>query len=85
MKKFCAKNNLIAKEQIGFREKSRTTNQIFTLKTIVTNHLNSKRVTKFLPVLLTLKKAYDSIHHEALFYKMKKIYINGSYLDLIKD
>ena len=34
---------------------------------------------------IDLKKAYDSIHHEALFYKMNKNNINGSYLALIKD
>ena len=85
LKKFCAKNNLIAKEQIGFREKSRTTDHIFTLKTIVTNHLNSKKGNKVFACFIDLRKAYDSIHHEALFYKMKKNNINGSYLDLIKD
>ena len=85
LKKFCAKNNLIAKEQIGFREKSRTTDHIFTLKTIVTHHLNSKKGNKVFACFIDLKKAYDSIHHEALFYKMKKIDINGPYLDLIKD
>ena len=29
------------------------------------------------------KKAYDSIYHEALFYKMKKNKVNESYLDRI--
>ena len=32
LKKFSSKNNLIAREQIGFREKNRTTDHIFTLK-----------------------------------------------------
>ena len=40
LKKFSSKNNIIAREQIGFREKSRTTDHIFTLKTMVNNHIN---------------------------------------------
>ena len=44
LKSFCNENNLISPEQIGFREKSRTADHIFTLKTAVTNHLNEKMV-----------------------------------------
>ena len=72
------------REQIGFREKIRTMDHIFTLKTIVNNHLNPKKVTRCSPVLLTLE-AYDPIHHEALSYKFIKNGINGSFLTLIKD
>ena len=35
--------------------------------------------------LFNIKQAYDSIHHEALFYKMKKNNVNGAYLNLIND
>ena len=85
LKKFCAKFNLIAKEQIGFREKSRTTDHLFTLKTVISKHLNEKKGNKVYSCFIDLRKAYDSIHHEALFYKLKKANINSLYLDLIRD
>ena len=58
---------------------------IFTLKTIVNNHLNAKKGNKVFACFIDLRKAYDSIHHEALFYKLNKNGINGSFLTLIKD
>ena len=85
LKKFCAKFNLIAKEQIGFREKSRTADHLFTLKTVISKHLNEKKGNKVYSCFIDLRKAYDSIHHKALFFKLKKAKINGLYLDLIRD
>ena len=85
LKKFCAKNNLIAMEQIGFKEKSRTTDHILTIKTLVSNHLNAKKGNKVFACFIDLKKAYDSIHHKALFQKLRKNNINGSFLNLIID
>ena len=60
LKKFSSKNNLIAREQIGFREKSRATDHIFTLKTIVNNHLYAKKGNKVFACFIDLRKAYDS-------------------------
>jgi len=85
LKIFCAENKLISEEQIGFREKSRTTDHIMTLKTLVNSHLTSKKGNKVFACFIDLKKAYDSIHHEALFAKLKKLSINGRYLNLIRD
>ena len=75
----------ISEEQVGFREKSRTTDHITTLKTLVNKHLTSKKGKKVFACFIDLKKAYDSIHHEALFAKLKKLNINGRYLSLIID
>ena len=85
LKSFCNENNLISPEQIGFREKSRTADHIFTLKTAVTNHLNEKKGNKVYACFIDLRKAYDSIHHKGLFYKLAEMGINGNFLTLIND
>ena len=85
LKKYCAKNNLIATEQIGFKEKCRTSDHIFALRTLITKHLHTKKGNKVFACFIDLRKAYDSIHQEALFYKLNKMNINGLYLALIKD
>ena len=77
LKKFCAKNNLIASEQIGFKEKSRASDHLFTLKTAISKELNSKKGNKVYSCFIDLRKAYDSIHHVALFFKLKKANINA--------
>ena len=56
LKKYCAKNNLIATEQIGFKEKCRTSDHIFALRTLITKHLHTKKGIKFLHVLLICVK-----------------------------
>ena len=81
----CNENDLISPEQIGFREKSRTADHIFTLKTAVTNHLNEKKGNKVYACFIDLRKAYDSIHHKGLFYKLAEMGINGNFLTLIND
>ena len=85
LKLFCHENELIASEQIGFREKSRTSDHIFTLKHLVTNHLNAKKGNKVFACFIDLRKAYDSINHKALFHKLRKYNINGNFLSLIQN
>ena len=63
----------------GFREKSRTADHIFTLETDVTYHLNEKNY------FIDPRKAYDSIHHKGLFYKLAEMGINENFLTLIND
>ena len=77
LKKFCAKNNLIASQQIGFKKKSRTFYHLFTLKTAISKHLNEKKGNKVYSCFIDLRKAYDSIQHDALFFKLKKANVNG--------
>ena len=63
-------NNLISKNQIGFKEKSRTSDHIFTLKTI-TDHYKQKG-KKVFSAFIDLKKAFDTVWRLGLFYKLLK-------------
>ena len=61
-------NNLISKYQIGFVKGKRTSDHIFVLKYIIEEYKSKKR-----PVyacFVDLKKAYDTIWRDGLFYKL---------------
>lgn len=67
---FMNNKNLISKNQIGFKEKSRTADHIFTLKTIIDQYKQKSK--KVFTAFIDLKKAFDTIWRLALFYKLLK-------------
>ena len=94
--RFINNNNLISKNQIGFKEKSRTTDHIFTLKTIIDKY--KKKNKKVFAAFIDLKKAFDTVWRLGLFYKLlnnnvpkqifnviESMYTNTSYKIKFKD
>ena len=75
---YCETKNLINKGQIGFRSKHRPTDHILTLRSVI-NKYDKKIYTCF----IDFKKAFDSIWHKGLFYKLKDNNITGNFLQLI--
>ena len=67
---FMNNKNLRSKNQIGFKEKSRTADHIFTLKTIIDQYKQKSK--KVFTAFVDLKKAFDTIWRLALFYKLLK-------------
>ena len=78
-------NNLISKEQIGFKKHARTSDHIFTLKTLVNKYVTDKKGGKLYACFIDLKKAYDTINHEALFYKLQLQDISDNLLKLLAN
>ena len=68
--KFINTNNLICKNQIGFKERSRTADHIFTLKSIVDNFKTKHK--KVFAAFIDLRKAFDTVWRIGLFYKLLK-------------
>ena len=81
---YCTKLNLINKNQIGFKKKHRTSDHLFTLKAVVKKYVTMGK-KKLFTCFVDFKKAYDSVWHKGLFYKINNIGIFGKSLDLIKD
>ena len=79
---FSQQNNLISKEQIGFQKNCRTSDHIFTLKSIVNKYVAD---TKLYVCFVDFKKAFDSVWHNGLFRKLENKGINGNFLNLIKS
>ena len=81
---FCEKNDIIDKNQIGFRKKHRTSDHLLTLRSIVKKYVTIGE-KKLFACFIDFKKAFDSVCHEDLFHKMRKLGIGGKTLDLITD
>ena len=78
---FLEDNNIMCKEQIGFKKKSRTSDHVFVLKSIIDKLKKSKK--KLYACFVDLRKAFDTIWREALFYKLSKIDISSKFINLV--
>ena len=81
---FCSKHKIINNDQIGFKPGHRTSDHLLTLKSVVKKYVTIGE-KKLYACFVDFKKAFDSVWHEGLFYKMKKVGIGGKTLELIKD
>ena len=70
-------NDIICPEQIGFRKGARTSDHIFSLKTVIDKYV---RKNKYVFVcFVDLKKAFDTVNRYAL-YKLFRYNIRGNFL-----
>ena len=83
MDKFVCENNILSECQIGFRKSYRTTDHIFTLKSIIDKYLRSKQ--HVYACFVDLRKAFDTVWRNAMFAKMLKYGINGKLHKVIKS
>lgn len=68
---FIETRQLLPKHQFGFRRGHSTTQQATRIKKFIANNKNLKRTTEI--VLLDIEKAFDSIWHDGLIYKLIKM------------
>ena len=80
---FLNTHDIISKSQIGFQKNNRSTDHIFTLKTIINKHVHHKPKGKIYACFVDLKKAYDSVWHDGLFAKLASINVTGSFLNIL--
>ena len=80
---YCQQNGLINQEQIGFLKNNRPVDHILNLKTTVNKYVTDRKGKKLFTCFVDFQKAFDSIWHEGLFYKLEKKGINGNFLDII--
>ena len=78
------KENMISKNQIGFRKNFRTADHLITLKAIVKKYV-TKGQNKLYACFIDLRKAYDSIDHKKLFNHLRKLGLNGKLIDLVEN
>ena len=62
--KFLNLNQIIHENQTGFKEEARTTDHIFTLKSIIENYKSKKRV---FAAFIDLRQAFDTVWHKGFF------------------
>lgn len=79
---FLEKRNLINKEQIGFTKGCRTTDHMFVLNTIIQKYVKNDSKPLY-ACFVDLKRAFDSVSHLHLFYKLKSIGVGTKFYDII--
>ena len=77
-------NGLLNKNQIGFKRKSRTSDHLLTVKSLVKKYVSQGK-KKLYSCFVDFRKAFDSVGHNALFHKLELLGINGNLLNLIKS
>ena len=71
--------------QIGFSENHRTTDHIFTLKSIIFKNVSNSTRGKVYSCFVDFKKAFDTVWHEGLFQKLLEVNGKGNFLKLIQS
>ena len=79
------KNNVVHKAQIGFVENHRTSDHVFTLKSVIAKHVNTTSRGRIYGCFVDFKKAYDSVWHKGLFTKLENLNVNSVFINIIKD
>lgn len=80
---FVIENNIVAEEQFGFRSQHSTTHHVKRVVNYVKNNKRSRRSTGL--ILLDIEKAFDSVWHDGLIYKLNSYGIPKYLLKLIKS
>lgn len=78
------KNNIIHPCQVGFSKKSRTSDHMFVLKTILDKYTNRKG-GKIYACFVDFKKAFDRVIHCGIKYKLLENNISGKFYTILKD
>ena len=69
-------NKILHNSQIGFLPENRTADHVFTLRTLRDKYVHYHK-EKVYACFVDFHKAFDSVWHEGLFYKLLKTNIGG--------
>ena len=81
---FLFENCIINKCQIGFTKEARTSDHMFILKTLIDKYC-SKAGGKLYACFVDFRKAFDSVIHDGLKYKLLQLGIGTKFYNIIKS
>ena len=78
-------NNLITKNQLGFRPGDSTTNQILFLADEIHHAFEDPKSLEVCAVFLDISNAFDKVWHDGMIFKLKQNGISDSLLQLFEN
>ena len=81
---FMNNNNLISKDQSGFRPGDSTINQLISITSTIFESFENFEETRAL-FLDIISKTFDKVWHEGLIFKLKRNGVPGPLLAFLKD
>ena len=78
-------NNLITKNQSGFRPCDSTVNQLIDLINDIHKSFDNRKSLETRAVFLDISKAFDKVWHEGLIFKLKQNGVSGPVLNLLNN
>lgn len=76
-------NNIICPEQKGFRKGMRTSDHIFTLKTLIDKYFKKNKY--IFACFIDLKKAFDTVNRNTLLHKICQCNIRGNLFSVLES
>ena len=76
--------DILHKSQIGFLANNRTADHVLKLRTLIDKYVNCHQ-TKVYACFVDIRKAFDSVWHDGLLYKLLQINARGNFYDVIKS
>ena len=76
-------NNLMNRNQIGFRKNSRTSDHIFVLRVLFDKYIRQKSGKLYI-CFIDFEKAYDRVWRVGLLYKLQCTGVKGMFYKYIK-
>jgi exonuclease III len=83
LSKLFDRGGVLRQEQAGFREREETMAHVCSLYEVCRRRQIQRKRTYL--AFIDLRKAYDLVPHEALFYKLEQSGVNGHFLDWLRD
>lgn len=83
VEKWEKENDIKCQEQIGFEKKSRPSDHLLVLKTLIDLHANEGK--KLFACFVDFQKAFDSVWRTMLFYKLIRYGLDLGIVKLLKD
>lgn len=84
LEKFLASRNIVKPEQIGFCKGKHTSDHHLVLRTLIEKY-TQQGDKKFFTCFVDLQRAFDTVSHDGLFYKLRNIGVNDLFYNTLKD
>jgi len=84
LQNFAERNKILDDTQFGFRKRCRTSDNVFILKSLIDKYTN-KKGGKLFVCFVDMRKAFDSVWRDGLFYKLHQCGIGGNCFNIIKS